>query len=150
MKTKYCGTCDKNKDINAFRKRKDRHTNDGRESVCAECKRNNKKRWYSLNKYKPQTRYRGFISNSRLESKPCDITLETYVKIISQPCFYCNCSIAKEVGCGLDRLDHNVGYTETNVVPCCSPCNTGRNVFFTPEEWKIGITAILEYRKLKS
>lgn len=37
-----------------------------------------------------------------------------------KPCSYCGAEI-KTVG--LDRVDSSIGYTESNVTPCCSMCN---------------------------
>lgn len=50
-----------------------------------------------------------------------DISPEDFLKISSQPCFYCKQESIN--GCGLDRIDNTVGYTATNIVSCCSECN---------------------------
>lgn len=35
---------------------------------------------------------------------------------------------------GIDRLDPNLGYTEANCVPCCTPCNYGK-LDYTQQEY---------------
>lgn len=54
------------------------------------------------------------------------------------PCFYCNRTGVnlhrdknrEHTGVyaynGLDRIDNNIGYIKSNVVPCCGPCNLMR------------------------
>lgn len=46
----------------------------------------------------------------------------------------------------LDRLRENEGYVLGNLVVCCRRCNLSRG-HFTPEEWKIMISALLQYKK---
>ncbi len=52
-----------------------------------------------------------------------DLTLDTYVAIISDGiCAYCS-SPLPECGSGLDRKDSTLGYSVNNCVPCCRRCN---------------------------
>lgn len=78
------------------------------------------------------------------------LTLEEYTKLISEPCYYCNNELGDPVkrSCGLDRLDSNTGYEITNVVSCCMICNTIKNEHLTPEETKIAVNAVLQFRKI--
>lgn len=80
-----------------------------------------------------------------------ELTFEEYTSLIFLPCYYCNNELGEPVkrSCGLDRLDSNIGYILSNVVSCCSLCNTIKNDRLTPEETKIAVTAILNYRKNK-
>lgn len=75
--------------------------------------------------------------------------IENYAKLISQDCFYCNGSL-HPTGIGLDRLDNSKGYEETNVVPCCKNCNLLRGDRLTPEETRIAVDAIKDYRASKA
>ena len=50
---------------------------------------------------------------------------------------------------GLDRLDSDGCYELTNVVSCCYSCNTIKNNILTPEETKIAVKAILDFRALQ-
>jgi hypothetical protein len=50
------------------------------------------------------------------------LTVEDYADLISKRCHYCN---AEDVG--IDRVDSDLGYVRTNVVPCCYPCNKAKS-----------------------
>lgn len=82
-----------------------------------------------------------------------ELTLETFISLINQKCFYCDSEPSKkfnvylskdgklteqtknsefylETGIitnGLDRKDNCIGYTIDNVVPCCTTCNFAKN-----------------------
>lgn len=76
------------------------------------------------------------------DAKRCDrefsITLEQFVDLCHKPCHYCgsvDLKIAKTEKTddhyfgynGLDRMDNNIGYAISNVVPCCYICNRAKN-----------------------
>src|ERR1700689_949017 len=46
---------------------------------------------------------------------------------------------------GLDRFDHNKGYTIDNAVPCCYYCNHGK-ADLSFEEWKEHLKRIFKYQ----
>ena len=50
-------------------------------------------------------------------------------------CYYCELPLGK-CGVGLDRLNNNLGYILSNVVPCCIICNYARYNQFTVDEMK--------------
>jgi hypothetical protein len=75
--------------------------------------------------------------NARTRKKEWTIPLEAYENIISNPCKYCNSSIAKETGSGLDRIDNEKGYILGNVNPCCSSCNRRRSKSMSAQEFEI-------------
>jgi hypothetical protein len=52
-------------------------------------------------------------------------------------------------GSGLDRINNAIDYELSNVIPCCKICNSMRNNYFTIEETKIAVEAILYFRKIK-
>ena len=67
------------------------------------------------------------------------IGYEYFKDISKKNCFYCGekpsnylkdrlneSTIIKYSG--IDRIDNDLGYIETNVVPCCKKCNTAKNV----------------------
>ncbi len=113
-------------------------------------KPNYKQNWLKNNGHKPKVRFDKAKSNIvTKKKKEWNITFEQYETIINNNCNYCNESIKEETGSGLDRLDNNKGYTFENVVPCCGDCNKSKNNIFTPEEWKVAIMAIKEFRKNK-
>ncbi len=77
------------------------------------------------------------------------LTLEQYIEIIKDPCYYCANELGTPVkkGSGLDRMDSERGYSLDNVVSCCAFCNGIKSDKLTPEEMKVAVKAILDYRK---
>ena len=74
------------------------------------------------------------------------ITENEYINIITEAtCFYCYGELPLS-SYGLDRKDNDIGYTIENVVPCCKECNTSKNCYFTHQEWKVAMEAILRLR----
>ncbi len=84
-----------------------------------------KKSW--LNKYKRRCQKKG---------TEFSLTDKQFYDICSMNCYYCDAlpsprscgyKTKKDVGeyraNGIDRVDPNVGYIETNCVPCCTICN---------------------------
>jgi len=94
----------------------------------------------------PLRRYQKLIYKAKHEHHMMDIPKEEYLKLIASPCEYCGHDLLHETGCGLDRLNNNLGYTTNNVVPCCGVCNQIKNIHLTHDEMKIAMTAILRYR----
>jgi hypothetical protein len=76
-----------------------------------------------------------------------ELSLEQFRFLNSKVCDYCEGKLP-EKGRGLDRLDNSKGYTEDNVVPCCTVCNTLRGNHFTPEETRVAAQALKQYRVL--
>lgn len=64
-------------------------------------------------------KYRHSLLGGRRET---DISLQLYTKLLSRPCHYCRGPLNR-TGTGLDRVDSNIGYMVSNVVPCCAACN---------------------------
>lgn len=68
-----------------------------------------------------------------------DLDRDLFKDIINKNCFYCGkepSQITKNVhdngDCiynGIDRLDNDLGYISSNVVPCCGMCNMGKKDF---------------------
>jgi hypothetical protein len=79
----------------------------------------------------------------------------TFVQV--QECHYCGDPIEWSMykstkhttsAYNLDRLKGNEGYTLNNVVVCCRRCNLRRGQF-TPDEWKVMISALKQYQNVK-
>ena len=51
------------------------------------------------------------------------LTKAEYCKLVRRPCRYCGARPLRSRPHGLDRWDNVLGYTPTNAVPCCAPCN---------------------------
>ena len=145
-KDKICTRCKQLKDITEYYLRTD---NNHVSSRCKTCTVEHKKEWYDLNKTRPEIRYKDLKSAAKRRKKYFDLTKEDYVKIVSNNCYYCDKSLLKHVGSGIDRKDNNMGYIKDNCLPCCTACNLGRNASFSSEEWKVMINALRLWRKTR-
>jgi hypothetical protein len=77
--------------------------------------------------------YSNLIRGASKRGLEVTISYEQYIEAIHKPCHYCgksnsNCIADKYTGenfyyNGIDRVDNNVGYIETNIVTCCEYCN---------------------------
>lgn len=90
-------------------------------------------------------KYGALIANAKTRGIPVSITKEEYQKVCALPCHYCRGPLP-EAGHGLDRLNNNLGYHLNNVVPCCTTCNKARGTWWTPEETRIAVQAVEQYR----
>jgi hypothetical protein len=109
--------------------------------------------WYQNHKTRSvKRRFTEAKSKAKRRNLDWTLTLEEYSELISQPCFYCENKLHPPAirATGLDRLDSSKGYIQNNVVSCCYQCNVIKNNFLTPEETKIAVEAILEYREFIS
>ena len=68
-----------------------------------------------------------------------EITPEMHADITSRPCSYCG--LRREGGIGMDRADSNVGYTLSNVVPCCPTCNFMKRLL-TVDQFRILVMSV--------
>lgn len=108
--------------------------------------------WYK--KHPERSPQRRFTESKNKAIKKRGLTwtlnLEEYKSLILLPCFYCNNKLGEPVkrSVGLDRLDSNLGYELHNVVSCCFICNCIKNEHLTPEETKVAVNAILDFRKV--
>lgn len=81
--------------------------------------------------------YGNYIQRARNKKIKFDLPSDVFKKLTSSSCVYCGCppkSIAKSYNAkdnysfyyynGLDRIDSSKGYSEDNVEPCCTTCNT--------------------------
>lgn len=55
------------------------------------------------------------------------ISLEEFVVLRTDPCYYCSDPILGKMGYGLDRKDSSIGYILSNVVSCCRVCNQAKS-----------------------
>jgi len=97
----------------------------------------------------PKRRFRVVKRLARDKKLTLDLTLKQYFGLLSKPCYYCSKDLYGEYGVGVDRIDNSKGYIFTNLLPCCSDCNKGRNQYFTVAEFKVMVNALLKYRKQK-
>jgi hypothetical protein len=86
---------------------------------------------------------------ARRRGYACTLTDEQFINYWNTPCHYCDSSILEEKGIGLDRLNNNLGYETSNVVPCCGDCNYIRGDILTHDEMKVAMNAVVKYRNGK-
>lgn len=95
-------------------------------------------------------RLQGYKSGAKKRGYSWELTLEDFIKISSQSCYFCGqgpkdweCftnapSVRKDSPLadkelykiqisGVDRFDNNLGYTTDNSVPCCVYCNRAKS-----------------------
>lgn len=80
--------------------------------------------------------YARYKRNASTSNREFSLTKEQFMTITSKDCYYCGkapSNIKKRGRCygshtynGIDRVDNNLGYILTNVVPCCKNCNMAK------------------------
>lgn len=85
------------------------------------------------------------------------LTFEECMAMFSSNCFYCNAEPSNVIKSnynngdfiynGIDRVDNNLGYVASNVVPCCKQCNNAKWILSKDEFLKL-IKRIFEYKCL--
>lgn len=101
--------------------------------------------------------YRSYQANAKIKDRVFDLTLEQFRSITIQDCHYCGTPAAPRItktrsnghctANGMDRINSELGYIETNIVPCCSHCNTMK-LDMTYDEFKAHIKRIYSHLKL--
>jgi hypothetical protein len=94
--------------------------------------------------------YNQYKSHSKLDKREFSLSLDDSIKIFSSNCHYCNsepsrkfnvyktsekyitknhirADLAEILVNGIDRINSNIGYINSNVVPCCSNCNYAKH-----------------------
>jgi len=93
---------------------------------CVDCRILKRKLVAKANKDKhqyhkqPKFRYATYKRGAIRRGYVFELTLSEFELFWDASCSYCNNTI---IGIGLDRIDNNIGYINTNVVPCCTTCN---------------------------
>ncbi len=90
-------------------------------------------------------RYDHYKSSAKEKGLEFSISIEDFEDWLLTSCTYCGF----EGVVGLDRIDNDKGYTQHNVVPCCSLCNKTRSNNFTREEFRIIGLAIKKIREMR-
>lgn len=84
------------------------------------------------------TIYYNYRTNANRKYLRFEISKEEFKKLIKQNCFYCNTEpsqkmysngqkISMVIYNGIDRIDNNIGYIDSNCVTCCKICNIMKN-----------------------
>jgi len=136
----------------------------GRSKSCG-CNRFNphnklEDREYAIKKYLYNS---NIVKRSKKLKRYYDISLDEYIKMIEQPCYYCgnlhsnyandrfntklNNKKTSDVVVyynGIDRIDSNKWYTKDNVVTCCKYCNMAKSTM-TQKEFKDWIERVYNH-----
>lgn len=81
------------------------------------------KEMYEQEKHSVRAKWNQFKYTARRKNRLISLTFEEYGGLVCLPCHYCNEQF-ESTGSGLDRIDNDLPYITTNVVPCCKLCNT--------------------------
>lgn len=90
-----------------------------------------------------RTVYANYVRQCFYKNKFWGLSFEEFAKLTSSPCHYCgrrnsNCYKGRTYN-GIDRKENKKGYHTSNVVPCCSRCNSVKGEHVTYKEMlKIG------------
>lgn len=78
---------------------------------------------------------REYKSSAKCRELTYSMSDDFLFSLVKNPCYYCNSEPFKPhrednnfLYNGLDRIDNNIGYLESNVVPCCFICNKMKGV----------------------
>lgn len=75
---------------------------------------------------------------------------DVYMGLVKSPCHYCGRKHwGVEKGVGLDRVDNDEEYLESNVVSCCKVCNRSRGTEYTSDEFKALVSSEKYIRALE-
>lgn len=95
--------------------------------------------------------YRYMQHNAKYRNIEWDISWEFFGWITKQPCHYCGTfpyqtyhpkrTNGEYIYNGLDRFDNEIGYIESNCVPCCGVCNYMKSATSVQDfrEWVISV-----------
>lgn len=155
---KVCTKCEESLDLSLFCK--DSSRPDGLAYWCRPCQKDNtqtyihtpefkanllkrNQNYYQQNKIAVKSRlkkYAGTLEGKYAAYKAAaksrgiifEITLKEFTSFWQKPCRFCGDEIST---IGLDRTDSSKGYTISNLVSCCTPCNLMK-LDSTQEEFK--------------
>lgn len=100
-----------------------------------------KRRIYNSN---PRVLFRQYLHGAKRHNRTFNISFDTFLKIISESCFYCGKSANPRNG--IDRKDNNIGYELFNCVSCCSLCNSMK-LTRSPDDFIKKCIEIVEHQK---
>ena len=69
------------------------------------------------------TKFNYYKRNAKVRGFSWELTRGDFEQILSVPCEYCG----SNENVGIDRVDNSEGYDYSNVLACCTQCNTAKN-----------------------
>ena len=79
-----------------------------------------RKKSYEKRKHTLKYAFVRYQVRCKVDNISFQLAFDEFAQFWQKPCVYCGNAIDK---IGLDRVDNNLGYTVSNVVPCCKQCN---------------------------
>lgn len=74
--------------------------------------------------------FNDYKMNAKRTKRRFELSKQSFLQIIKRNCWYCNSEPthkkrngAPVIANGIDRVDNDCGYTQSNCVPCCELCN---------------------------
>ncbi len=96
--------------------------------------------------------FSGYVLKAKKREISFDLSVEAFRTLTKQPCTYCGkppsqrrktTSGTPYIYTGVDRIDPRLGYTNSNVVPCCGVCNRSKSDL-PFDEWREHIRVLYE------
>lgn len=117
-----------------------------KEKIATQRKQYREKNKDRIKNYRTDPRYAfsTYRTGAKKKGLEFSICLNFFIDMIKKPCTYCGVVGAM----GIDRIDSNIGYIETNCAPCCSKCNYMK-LDYTFNEFKEHIKKIYNHLKDK-
>lgn len=67
--------------------------------------------------------YNSYKTRAEKKSLLFELAKDEYNTIVNSQCYLCGRKSCEKYKNGIDRIDNNLGYTMSNVKPCCWSCN---------------------------
>lgn len=82
-------------------------------------------------------KYKLLLKSAKERQLSVDLNLEHFRELLELGCMYCGEDLSTQNGYCLDRIDNSLGYTDSNVTPCCKICNMAKGTRTVEEfvEW---------------
>jgi hypothetical protein len=100
--------------------------------------------------------YETYKQNAKARNIVFNLNKNLFYDLTQKPCYYCGKSFSNKKDIktsngsfsynGIDRINSNIGYIESNCVPCCCQCNRSKSDYSIDEfyEW---IKKVYNYMK---
>lgn len=120
------------------------HLINGQSKSCRVCTIPYNRRFTGLEVIQKQL-FQTYRSGAKKRRYEFNLTLEQVWDICQRECAYCKkppCTLnfvrsrkddTKYLCNGIDRIDNTLGYTLTNIIPCCQTCNKAKNTMSVDE-----------------
>ncbi len=84
--------------------------------------------------------------NSRMAGRSFELAFDKFRELLLAPCDYCG-KVSSPIG-GIDRVDNNIAYVDSNCVPCCKTHNYMKR-HISRDQFIADCTAVVEWQQKK-